>query len=65
MSRTRSEADERNLIVSLTEEGYALRSQAVEIPAKMHSKSNLTIEEKELLYRILYKVMEHAKEQNK
>lgn len=35
LTRTRSQADERRVIVSLTERGKALRAEAVSIPARL------------------------------
>ena len=58
LTRTRSERDERNLIVSITDKGMALREKAVDIPAKMATCVNLTPEESLTLYRILYKLLE-------
>ena len=58
LSRRRSAEDERSLIVSLTEEGAALRERAVDIPAKMSPCVNLEPEEARELYRLLYKLLQ-------
>jgi DNA-binding MarR family transcriptional regulator len=58
--RRRSTEDERSLIVSLTEEGEALREQALDIPAKMSQCVNLEPEEARELYRLLYKLLQQA-----
>ncbi len=58
--RRRSTEDERSLIVSLTEEGEALRERAVDIPAKMSQCVNLEPEEARELYRLLYKLLQQA-----
>ncbi|QOX65289.1 MarR family transcriptional regulator [Anoxybacterium hadale] len=55
--RTRSSVDERSVIVSLTEKGYHLRDQAVDIPGKIGSCIPLSAEEANTLYRLLYKVL--------
>lgn len=55
--RERSKSDERNLIVSITEKGEALRSKAVDVPAKMGQCVTLTSEEAKTLYRLLYKLL--------
>ncbi len=60
LSRRRSTEDERSLIVSLTEEGEALRERAVDIPAKMSQCVNLEPEEARELYRLLYKLLQQA-----
>lgn len=38
VARRRSEGDERNLLVSVTEAGEALKERAVEIPGKLRSR---------------------------
>ena len=58
--RRRSTDDERSLILSLTEEGEALRERAVDIPAKMSQCVNLEPEEARELYRLLYKLLQQA-----
>lgn len=57
VTRHRSEADERVLIVSITPEGEALRKKAADVPAKMQSCVRLTKEEAVQLYSLLYKVI--------
>lgn len=58
VARTRAKDDERNLIVSLTDEGLALRDRAVEVPAKMGSCINIKPEDAADLYRILHTMMD-------
>lgn len=60
LTRKRSAADERNLIVTITEEGEALKQEALHIPAVMSSCINLEKDEIQLLYRYLYKMLERA-----
>ena len=57
ITRRRSEADERSLIVSLTEEGEALKDKALSVPHQMASCVCLEPEEARELYRILYKLL--------
>jgi DNA-binding MarR family transcriptional regulator len=57
IKRERSKSDERNLIVSITDRGDALKDDAVDIPTQMGSCVNLTSEEAQQLYRILYKLL--------
>lgn len=57
LSRKRSKADERNLIVSITPAGESLREKAVEIPAKLAQCVALEPEEAMTLYQILYKLL--------
>lgn len=62
VNRRRSEADERNLIVTVTEKGMALRDPALPIPEEMTKCINLEKEEIRALYRMLYKMLEYVKE---
>ena len=62
VSRNRSEIDERNLIVSITEAGDALREQALGIPTEMTKWVNLTAEEAKRLYDLLYHLLEQVKQ---
>ena len=55
--RRRSEQDERSLIVSLTEEGTALRERALDVPQQLASCDRLEPEEAQELYRLLYKLL--------
>lgn len=57
ITRRRSEADERSLIVSLTAEGEALKDKALSVPRQMASCVCLEPEEAQELYRILYKLL--------
>lgn len=59
ISRRRSEEDERNLVVTITPQGEALREQAVFVPHEMAKCTNLEPEEAATLYRILYKILGH------
>ena len=60
VARTRDKEDERNLIVSLTDEGMKLRERAVSIPAKMGACLNIKPEDAAELYRILHQIMENV-----
>ena len=57
IKRKRSSEDERVLMVSLTEEGKALKEKAVVVPEKMAGCINLEPEEAKYLYSILYKIL--------
>ena len=58
VTRARSKEDERNLIVSVTEEGLALRDRALDIPKKVVGCIQLEKEEAKELYVLLHKLME-------
>ena len=57
VTRKRSEADERVLMVRLTEAGLALREKAVAVPEGMRACVALSEEEAALLYKLLYKLL--------
>ena len=58
LKRERSKEDERNLIVTLTKEGAALKDRASSIPGKMGGCMKLDEQDAMDLYRILHKMME-------
>ena len=58
LTRKRSESDERNLIVTLTAEGEALREKALHIPGTMSQCVNLNTDEIRTLYQLLNKLLE-------
>ena len=60
LTRKRSETDERNLVVTITEQGEALKDQALHIPDAMMDCLNLEKEEIQTMYRFLYKMLERA-----
>ena len=57
VTRQRSSEDERNLIVTITEDGEVLKERAVSVPGEIAKCSNLDPEEAAMLYRILYKML--------
>lgn len=57
ITRRRSIEDERNLIVTISEAGEALKDMALSIPSKMTRCVNLTQEEVNTLYQLLYKLL--------
>lgn len=61
ISRKRSETDERNLVVTISEQGEKLREKAVEVPGKISQCIALESEEAMMLYRLLYKLLEKLK----
>lgn len=58
LNRKRSETDERNLIVTITEKGEALREEALEVPGRIARCVALEPGEAAALYRLLYKLLE-------
>lgn len=57
ISRNRSVNDERNLIISITEEGIQLKDDALEVPIEVSKCINLDEEDAAKLYSILYKIL--------
>ena len=57
LTRERSSEDERNLVVTLTAAGEALRERAADVPAAMAGCVQLTQTEAAELYRLLYKML--------
>ena len=60
--RARCPEDERTIRISLTDEGAALRDQAVDVPKQMGACVPLTAEEAAQLYTLLYKLLGTAPE---
>ncbi len=61
ITRERSEKDERNLVVSITDSGMKLRDKAVTIPSKVGSCVKLTEEEAKVLYNLLHKIISNVR----
>ena len=61
VTRRRSCEDERNLIISITEAGEALKDRAVSIPTSVVKSSNLTPEEMQSMYMLMYKFLNRNK----
>ncbi len=57
VTRRRSRTDERNLVVTLTPLGEALRQKAVTIPERMGQCIGFSRKDAETLYRLLYKLL--------
>ena len=61
LTRTRSPEDERNLLVTVTAGGEALKKEAASVPPKMAECAGLTPQEAGQLYRLLYKMLNNRK----
>ena len=57
VARRRSTEDERDLIVSITEAGTALREEALSVPQRLAACVDLEPEKAQLLYGILYELL--------
>jgi DNA-binding MarR family transcriptional regulator len=58
--RTRQGADERRVLITITEEGEELKKLAETIPDRIAKCVNLTEQEGETLYKLLYKLLENS-----
>ncbi len=58
VTRARSQTDERNLIVSVTEAGEALKDRALDIPRQLAGCVRMSREESVQLYNLLYKLLD-------
>lgn len=58
---SKDKVDHRNLVISLTNKGEALKEKAVEVPPSIAKEYNLTEEEAKFLYQILYKILNDDK----
>ena len=61
VTRRRSDQDERNLIVTITETGEAMKDRALHIPAEMTKCVNLPKDDIRDLYRMLHQMLEIVK----
>lgn len=57
VTRTRSKRDERNLIVTVTDEGLALRDKALEIPDHIAQCMGLSMDEIAVLRTAIYNML--------
>lgn len=57
VTRRRSDADERDVIVAITESGEALKKKAVHIPEKLSGCVELEPHKARALYELLYEVI--------
>jgi DNA-binding MarR family transcriptional regulator len=58
IKRTRDTEDERNVLVSVTDKGLALREDALKVPQAMSGCINLTPEEAKVMYKLLYNLLD-------
>lgn len=60
LNRERSKEDERNLDITLTDAGIAMKDEALKVPYEMAKCVILEKEEKEALYHLLYKLLSYV-----
>ena len=61
IERTRSEWDDRVVVITLTEAGKALQEQTKDVPAKVASCLALPPEKAQTLYGLLYELLDNQK----
>ncbi len=62
IERKKNLEDERNLIISITDKGLNLRDKALSVPQNMGGCIALNKEEAQLLYKVLYKILNNLSE---
>ena len=65
ITRIRSKKDERNLEVTITEKGLNLRKKALDIPVNIGKCIDLSKDELENLYSLIYKVLANVSKEEK
>ena len=65
IERTRSERDDRVVVITLTEAGKALQEQAKDVPKKVASCLALQPEKAQALYMLLYELLNNQKNKEK
>ena len=61
VKKEKDREDERNLVVSLTEAGQALKEKALCVPEGIAKEFHLSPEEAMALYQILYKILDQER----
>ena len=62
VERKRSEADDRVVVITLTEEGKALQEKAKDVPGKVAGCIDLPFEKVQQLYSLLYELLDNQRE---
>ncbi len=62
VSRHRDHNDERNLLVTLTPKGEALKEEAIDIPKHMAQCIDIDPEDAKRVWMVIHKIMEHLHE---
>lgn len=60
IERSRSNVDERNLVITLTKKGEELKDKVLAIPSTIGKCINLDKDEAEILYKLMYKVLNNV-----
>ena len=65
VERKRSDADDRVVVITLTEEGRALQEKAKDVPGKVAGCIDLPLEKAQQLYSLLYELLDNQCEKDK
>ena len=61
IDKTKDSSDERNIVITLTEKGDALKDKALCVPEGIAQEFSLTPEESAALYKTLYKILDQSR----
>ncbi len=61
IDKTKDSSDERNIVITLTEKGDALKDKALCVPEGIAQEFSLTPEEAAALYKTLYKILDQSR----
>ena len=64
IERRRSQEDERVVVITLTEKGKALQKKVKDVPGNVAGCIDLSPEKAQMLYALLYELLEKQKERN-
>ena len=64
VERKRSDADDRVVVITLTEEGRALQEKAKDVPGKVAGCIDLPLEKTQQLYSLLYELLDNQRDRN-
>ena len=64
IKKEKDSEDERNLVITLTKSGEALKDMALSVPQEISKEFCLTAEEAGAMYKILYKILDGERANN-
>ena len=64
IKKDKDKADERNLVITLTESGEKLQDEALCVPETISKEFHLTPDEATALYSVLYKMLDEERAKN-
>lgn len=64
ITKEKDKNDERNLVIMITNKGEQLKEKAVDVPISLANEMNLSPEKAQMLYNILYELLEEDNDEN-